>query len=992
MDNKISPRMPVLPGLLALFLVTLPLHAASIRVAGGYFVSGGAVTGTNLVVDAGATLAGTGTVHAAATIRGTVNPGYGLTAGTLAFSESVTFDNGIFDCYAASSASLDRLSATGTVSGVATVLMTRASSAYPETHAILQGSAGSDYSAFTVQPAVGWSLGQSGTLDLWVSVVPVMQILDANDSAIASGASVQLENGSQFTPLLLGTSQTNTFSITNSGMDSLVLTSYTRHGTDWTYFELAGVASVAAGAVKTFTVAYTPGAVGSHTTTVSFVSNDPAAPYLLNLGGSCFAVSTNVGPYAGGNTITITNGYFGSITNVLVGGVQATLGANGSNWFTIALPAATNAGPVDLIVQTSDNGTFATANAGTNIAVTAYMSLGGADVGNYSLSGQPALSADIMKAPQIISFTTPGTQFWSNSVGLSASAGSGLTVTLAVASGPASLTGGTNLSFNGYGTVVLTADQTGGTNTASFEFSFDGTNSPYTVNVVGVGPDGGVALSTNALEFTSTYSGTNPVPQTIAVTNVGGSDFIWTNTIAYSAGASNWLSILPAAGTVVPDGSIDLTNAVDISGIAAGSYTALVSIAADATNSPQVYVVSLTVARASQTISFTNPGAQLTTDVTALSATSGSSLPVVTLTVVSGPAVLSANIAPATATYSGAGEVTIVASQTGNSNWLAAASVTNTFTVSLGATAVHRFWSARLQSHFFTADEAEKENVIANMSDVYAYEGVAFYAYTQAVEGSLPVHRFWSPSRKKLFFTISEAEKAIVIANMSDIWRYEGIAWYAYPPVTLQPASTVQMNSAVQPEADTTASSAPEGIVPASAPADAPAAEVVFSLSYGDDTEVTATLYDPVTNALTQVLAPTLSPRELRIPAQSFGQRYWLSVLARDLAEVDWTLAYGGWLGKVAEVPAEGVETIDADNLSIGLPVEHIVLPSSKGTLSLLVYTWDDQLIETITGLEGGTTCEWPVPAWNQWYRLDIAEETTGTVLNTLWVGHLRTH
>ena len=62
------------------------------------------------------------------------------------------------------------------------------------------------------------------------------------------------------------------------------------------------------------------------------------------------------GPHAGGNTLTITNGNFGTITNVLVDGVQATLGANGANWFTITLPAATTTGAVDIVVQTSDNG------------------------------------------------------------------------------------------------------------------------------------------------------------------------------------------------------------------------------------------------------------------------------------------------------------------------------------------------------------------------------------------------------------------------------------------------------------------------------------------------------------------------------------------------------------------------------------------------------------------------------------------------------------
>jgi hypothetical protein len=41
-----------------------------------------------------------------------------------------------------------------------------------------------------------------------------------------------------------------------------------------------------------------------------------------------------------------------------------------------------------------------------------------------------------------------------------------------------------------------------------------------------------------------------------------------------------------------------------------------------------------------------------------------------------------------------------------------------------------------------------------------------------------PVYRFWGTSSH--FYTISEADKAYVIATWPDIWHYEGIAFYAY--------------------------------------------------------------------------------------------------------------------------------------------------------------------------------------------------------------------
>ena len=44
-----------------------------------------------------------------------------------------------------------------------------------------------------------------------------------------------------------------------------------------------------------------------------------------------------------------------------------------------------------------------------------------------------------------------------------------------------------------------------------------------------------------------------------------------------------------------------------------------------------------------------------------------------------------------------------------------------------GSTPVWRFYNKKNGSHFFTASEAEKNNVLAKYSSVYAHEGIAFY-------------------------------------------------------------------------------------------------------------------------------------------------------------------------------------------------------------------------------------------------------------------------
>ncbi|MDM8540323.1 hypothetical protein QUF90_04480 [Desulfococcaceae bacterium HSG9] len=95
--------------------------------------------------------------------------------------------------------------------------------------------------------------------------------------------------------------------------------------------------------------------------------------------------------------------------------------------------------------------------------------------------------------------------------------------------------------------------------------------------------------------------------------------------------------------------------------------------------------------------------------------------------------------------------------------------------------AVHRFYSEALQTHLFTVDENEKETLIAEAADVWRYEGVAFYVPADYQEGTLPVYRFYSESLAVHLFTTDENEKNTLIETAGDVWRYEGIAYYAYP-------------------------------------------------------------------------------------------------------------------------------------------------------------------------------------------------------------------
>ncbi len=129
-----------------------------------------------------------------------------------------------------------------------------------------------------------------------------------------------------------------------------------------------------------------------------------------------------------------------------------------------------------------------------------------------------------------------------------------------------------------------------------FSIYYNGTNTPYRVNVAGVGLGGAIALATNALAYAAAYSGASPAAQTVRLANGGVGVFGYTNEIVYGSGAKDWLTAQPAAGIIHAAGAQTLTFAVNSAGLGLGIYTATnYVIAADATNSPQAVVVTLTI-------------------------------------------------------------------------------------------------------------------------------------------------------------------------------------------------------------------------------------------------------------------------------------------------------------------------------------------------------------------------------------------------------------
>ncbi|MBN1362513.1 MAG: hypothetical protein JW993_18090 [Sedimentisphaerales bacterium] len=116
-----------------------------------------------------------------------------------------------------------------------------------------------------------------------------------------------------------------------------------------------------------------------------------------------------------------------------------------------------------------------------------------------------------------------------------------------------------------------------------------------------------------------------------------------------------------------------------------------------------------------------------------------------------------------------------------------------------GLKPVYRFWSEKLASHFWTISEAERDLLISEYADAWAYEGPVFFAYPEGVQpaDAKPVYRFWSGSLGTHFYTIDEAEKDLLVKQQAGVWDFEGIVWYAY-----EASDTGQEPPGPQPQAD----------------------------------------------------------------------------------------------------------------------------------------------------------------------------------------------
>ena len=99
-----------------------------------------------------------------------------------------------------------------------------------------------------------------------------------------------------------------------------------------------------------------------------------------------------------------------------------------------------------------------------------------------------------------------------------------------------------------------------------------------------------------------------------------------------------------------------------------------------------------------------------------------------------------------------------------------------------GAKPVYRFFNTSTGAHLYTMSEAERDHIDSKLTN-YSFEGVAYYGYESDRPDAIPLYRFYNAQIDAHFYTPSSVEKDAILANLPDyqLEGSDGIAFYVEP-------------------------------------------------------------------------------------------------------------------------------------------------------------------------------------------------------------------
>ncbi len=473
------------------------------------------------------------------------------------------------------------------------------------------------------------SRGESIRSNAFTHTRAIVSVLGTNGAAIESGEDVSAAKGTDFGAIPWSIVLTNTFSITNSGAESLNITGWTTNGSGKGAFSVAGIpSSLGTGEVANFSVIFSPSAISVYSASLNIANDSPEQPvYVINLKGEGSArPMLTVSP--GFLSHTIMSGQTFTNTDVVeVGNV----GNSASLGFQVAidvpwLSVSTGSGTITTNASTNLTVSYDTTSLTTHLSVTSYTGKITFTATN-SVSGEPT-----MGSPQVVEVTmtvNPRPQLCINKTVLTNSVmqaydastqrfdvwnGTGFyPMDFSISDDAAwlmtSITSGTSTGERytvsvRYSTTGLDVGIYNATITLTgrdVSYGLDAVDSPQTVTVTMDVKPVAVLASDDGFGFTNTIrKGGSVDPRTFNVYNGCNAPL---SVLSYSVALdADWLSVSPDSVTNVP-GSVDtITVSYNTAALAPGSHTAQIVVSGidegtgmEAINSPRRIVVEVFV-------------------------------------------------------------------------------------------------------------------------------------------------------------------------------------------------------------------------------------------------------------------------------------------------------------------------------------------------------------------------------------------------------------
>ncbi|WP_447076925.1 Ig-like domain-containing protein [Shewanella algae] len=373
--------------------------------------------------------------------------------------------------------------------------------------------------------------------------------------------------------------------------------------------------------------------------------------------GNCSIDADQPGDSSYNAAPTVTQGF---TVNAVVPGAPTSVNAvasDASTTVSFSAPASTGGAAISSYTVTSSPGGFTASGTASPLTVSGLSN--GTDYSftvsaNNTAGTGPASSPSntvTPKANQTISFNNPGAQSFGTTPTLAATASSGLTpVFSSTTTGVCTITASGTLTFVTTGNCSIDADQAGD---GSYNAAPTVTQS-FTVNAVV--PGAPTSVSAVAADASATVSFSAPA-------STGGAA-ISSYTVTSSPGG------LTASGAGSPLTVSGLSNGTDYSFTVSANNTAGTGPASSPSNT--------VTPKASQSISFSNPGAQSFGTTPTLTATTSSGLAPVFSSNSTGVCTITTT---GTLSFVSAGSCSINADQAGDSGYNAAPTVTQSFTV-----------------------------------------------------------------------------------------------------------------------------------------------------------------------------------------------------------------------------------------------------------------------------------------------------------------------